>query len=131
MEQTEPMNARQVVASHVQWKIALQFAIAMRENLSEEQHRQIRQPTRCPIGRWMDGAMARKHCASPEYGAMYQAHLEFHVEMQRVATCIQEGRFEAASALVETPGCRYLESANRLANSIMALDRLEPLIVRR
>ncbi len=123
------MNARQVVASHVRWKIALQFAIVMRENLSEEQHRQIRQPSLCPVGLWIDGPAAREYRLRPEYMAMRAAHLVFHEVMDRVAGMLERGQFQEASELIEEVDGEYAEASKRLAMSMMALDRLAPLRV--
>ena len=123
------LNARQVIAMHVRWKNILQFAVAMEEDLTEEQHRQIRQAGLCAIGRWLETPAAREYCLHKEYQEMRLQHLNFHREMEKIAALISSGQYKEAGLRIDDPHGRYLCVSQALAVSIMVLDRVAPLRV--
>jgi hypothetical protein len=122
------LTAKDAIARHVQWKITLQFAIAMREPLSEEHDRQIRSPQLCAIGRWLNAVerLAMKDTAA--YNDLFQEHLGFHREMARVANLISGKRYDEASQAISADSS-FLRSSKALALSIMAYDRIATIAV--
>jgi methyl-accepting chemotaxis protein len=95
------LDAKGAITRHVQWKITLQMAIAMREQLTPLQMEQIRHHRRCAIGRWLDSPATTEMRLSAAYHDLVQRHIEFHRDMERVANLIEEQRFEEADRAMD------------------------------
>jgi len=117
------VTARDAIASHVRWKITLQMAVRMGEPLSARATRSIEHPEECSIRQWLLGKHTLHLRRAPEYRAVLDRHTEFHREMQRIATLINDGAYAAAERLINsTTG--FQSASNAVANAIMALERV-------
>ena len=121
------LTARELINRHVEWKLTLKFAIVAEERLSKEVVDQILFPERCPIGRWLSSDCSHTIRTAPEYLAVVRNHLDFHLQMVLIAEMIQTRAFAAAMRAI-APGSPFIESSQRLAMSITALDRLEHIL---
>ncbi len=128
METTVVLSARQAIAKHVQWKIALQFAVITREQLTVEQIEGIEHPHRCSIGRWLDSPEHVTMQTHPAFRNLANRHLRFHQEMMAIARLIAAECFAEAAARMDNLG-EFTQAGQALALAIMALDRIVPIAI--
>jgi methyl-accepting chemotaxis protein len=117
------LTARDAIAAHVRWKLALQLAIAMREPLSAGATYAILHSGECSIGKWLRSESTRGVRALAEYVALVERHEEFHHEMTHIAKLINGGYFEAAGHCLHANGT-FQRASMAIGNAIMAMDRL-------
>ena len=122
------LNAKAAIARHVQWKITLQLAITMQEQLSAEHLHQILKYRDCAIGRWLDSAATLPVRGRQEYIDLVQKHIEFHNEMRKVSDLIGAKRFEDAARSI-APLSSFIQSSMALANAMMVYDRVAAMVV--
>ncbi len=128
MEATQVLNAKEAIAKHVNWKIALQFAITMKEQLTPEQVSAIQHHRRCAIGRWLDSTVSLPMRQDPAYRDLVARHMQFHREMIAVSHLIAENRFyEAAASIKENSG--FAQAGLALARAITAFDQVAKVAV--
>ena len=128
MEPAPVLNAKQAIAKHVNWKIALQFAITMQEQLTPEQIASIYHPHLCSIGSWLDSPVTMRMRAQPAYTDLVSLHLRFHHEMVAIAELIAAKRFREASAAM-TVDSAFTRASLALARSITAFDQVFKIAV--
>jgi hypothetical protein len=116
-------NARDAIACHVRWKIALLLAARMHEPLSERAIRSIEHPEECSIGKWLLSEHTLHLCGRPEYRAVRDQHTAFHGQMLGIAKLIHGGEYERAEELLNAAD-PFQSASIALANAIMALDRV-------
>ena len=115
-------NARDAIASHVRWKIALLLAARMHEPLSERATRAIQHPEECSIRKWLLSEHTLHLRGRPEYLAALDRHTAFHGQMQGIAKLINGGEYEKAEELLNAAD-PFQNGSTALANAIMGLDR--------
>lgn len=128
---TEPyliLNAKGAISRHVQWKITLQLAIAMREPLSADQVGQISHYRRCAIGQWLESPATLPIQGRPQYAELVRQHIRFHEEMKVIADLLAEGSYSDAAAAMKLRSPFDL-SSEALAAAIMACDRVFTIAV--
>ncbi len=115
------IEAKQVIARHVQWKLTFRTAIALREQLTEHQVEEIRHHRLCLIGVWLDSPVTEPFRDKVEYHALVSKHIDFHREMEKVATLISQRRFDEAYSATssESP---FIAAGNALAYAITTFD---------
>ena len=116
------LTARDAIASHVRWKITLLLAIRMREPLSSRATHSIQNPAECSIRQWLLSSHTQNLRGTPEHAAVLDRHQQFHIEMQHIATLINDAQYEAAEILLNAPG--FQKASNAVANALMCLGRL-------
>ena len=116
------LTARDAIASHVRWKIALLTAARMHEPLSARATRSIRQPEQCAIRRWLLSDYTAALRNRPEHSAALDRHIDFHREMQRVAHLLNTGHYAEAEDLLAHASA-FEQASLALANALMSLDR--------
>jgi hypothetical protein len=117
------LTAKDAIARHMQWRIALQFAITIQEALSTDQFDEIQHDERCAIGRWLVSSATKKIRATAELENLVRAHYRFHREMEVVAQLLSEGKFEQANRAIGSDS-DFQEASHEIAMAIMAVDRL-------
>ena len=128
MEATQVLNAKEAIAKHVKWKIALQFAITMKEQLAPEQVSAIQHHRQCAIGLWLDSPVNFTMRQHPAYRDLVARHMQFHREMIVVSQLIAENRFyEAAVAMKQNSG--FAHAGLALAQAITAFDQIAKVAV--
>jgi hypothetical protein len=115
-------NARDAIACHVRWKIALVLAARMHEPLSERATRSIHHPEECSIRKWLMSEHTQQQRGRPEYRAVLNQHTAFHGLMRAIAKLINRGEYEKAEELINAAD-PFQNASIALANAIMALDR--------
>lgn len=115
-------SARDAIASHVRWKIALLLATRMREPLSERATHSIQHPEECSIHKWLLSQHTLHLRRTPQYQAALEMHTAFHAQMRRIADLINAGEYDQAEHLLNEAGS-FQSASITLANAIMALDR--------
>jgi hypothetical protein len=115
-------NARDAIASHVRWKIALLLAARMHEPLSERATRAIHHPEECSIRKWLLSDHTLHLRGRLEYLAALDQHTAFHRQMLAIANLINGGEYEQAERLLSAAD-PFQNASIALANAIMALDR--------
>lgn len=128
MEVTKVLNAKEAIAKHVNWRLVLQFAIAVEEQLTPEQVSAIQHHRECAIGRWLDSPVNSEIRQLPAYRDVVTRHIQFHQEMISVSQLITQRRFsEAATSIKETS--KFTQASLALARAITALDQVVKLAV--
>ncbi len=128
MEVTKVLNAKEAIAKHVNWRLVLQFAIAVEEQLTPEQISAIQHHRECAIGRWLDSPVNSEIRQLPAYRDVVTRHIQFHQEMISVSQLITQRRFsEAATSIKETS--KFTQASLALARAITALDQVVKLAV--
>ena len=122
------LKASDAIARHMQWKITLQFAVAMREGLTEEQMHQITSPNACAIGKWLLMPETRACYPLDRLSELTRKHVDFHDEMTLIARCLEAGDFAAADRLMQM-GSPFQRTSHILAMAVTALDRSVPLAI--
>jgi hypothetical protein len=115
-------NARDAIASHVRWKIALLLAARMHEPLSERATHAIHHPEECSIRKWLLSEHMLHLRGRPDYLAALDQHTAFHGQMQGIAKLINGGEYDQAERLLNAAD-PFQNASTALANAIMALDR--------
>jgi hypothetical protein len=115
------LTPRDAIASHVRWKIALQFAAQLREPLSERATSSIAHPQECSVYKWLLSEHTRDVRTTTEYRTVVQLHAAFHNQMLKVANLLQAADFDEAARLVNQPG-PFLDASNALAKAIMSME---------
>jgi methyl-accepting chemotaxis protein len=123
---TPLLNAKEAIAIHVRWRIALQMAIATREPLSASAVSAIDHPDDCCIGRWLLSSHTFAIRRRPEYLALVARHIEFHREMAHIARLIHTSDFDTATAALGPAGS-FQRASRAIANAITAVDRIQTI----
>jgi methyl-accepting chemotaxis protein len=125
---TPILTAKDAIARHMQWRMTLQFAIAVREPVPPDQYAQICHDGQCAIGVWLVSPATRGIRGEAPYAELVLRHYEFHREMERVADLIGLGEFDAAAHAME-PDSSFRRASQAIAMAIMAVNRLLVLAV--
>jgi hypothetical protein len=122
------ITAKDAISRHMQWKIALQLAIALNEPLSPSAIRAIQHSEECPIGRWLVSQYTLGIRDTPEYRDLAARHEEVHREMAQIATLINNGKYGAARRAIK-PDSSFRKASQAMANAIMAMDLIQPIAI--
>lgn len=122
------VTAKDAIASHMQWKITLQLAIALNETLSPSAIRAIEHSEGCPIGRWLVSQHASSIRNTPEYRDLVARHEEVHREVAQIATMINNRKYSAARRALD-PNSRFRQASQAMASAIMALDSIQTIAI--
>ncbi len=128
MQATQILNAKEAIAKHVNWRLVLQFAIAMEEQLAPEQITAIQYHRECAIGRWLDSPVNFNMRQHPAFRDVVTRHIRFHQEMVSVSQLIAEERFSEAAACLK-PDSTFSQVGLALAQAITAFDRVANMAV--
>ncbi len=128
MQATQVLNAKEAIAKHVNWRLVLQFAITMEEQLAPEQVSAIQHHRQCAIGRWLDSPVNLPMRQHPVYRDVVTRHIRFHQEMISVSQLIAEKRFSEAAACVKHDS-RFTQAGLALARAITAFDQVAKVAV--
>lgn len=128
MSEAAVLNAKEAIAKHVHWKIVLQFAITVEEQLAPEQISAIRRHHECAIGRWLDSPANLKFREHPAYRTVVARHIDFHREMVTISEMIFERRFAEARICMRVDS-HFGRAAGALALAITALDQVSKIAV--
>src|ERR1017187_10076453 len=119
------VTPQDAIATHVRWKITLSLTAALREPLTERATRSIQHPEECSIHKWLLSGHTRHLHGTPEYRAVCDLHVEFHVQMLQIANLLNSGDFAEAERRINAP-TPFQSASNALANAVMALSRHRP-----
>lgn len=122
------VTAKDAISRHMQWKIALQLAIALREPLSPSAIRAIQHSEECPIGRWLVSQYTVGLRGTPEYRDLAARHEEAHRELAQIASLIGNGKYGAARRALD-PNSSFRQAAQAMASAIMALDSIQTIAI--
>ena len=117
------LTAKDAIARHMQWRIALEFAITIQEALPAEQRDEIQHDERCAIGRWLVSPATRSIRSTEELENLVRTHYRFHREMEVIALLLSEGKFDQAKRAIG-PGSEFQAASHEIAMAIMAVDRV-------
>jgi hypothetical protein len=122
------VTAKDAIASHMQWKIALQLAIALNEPLSPNAIRAIQHLEECPIGRWLVSQHTLSIRNTPEYRDLAARHEEVHRELAQIATMIDNRKYGAARRALD-PNSSFRQASQAMASAITALDLIQTIAI--
>ena len=128
MNATRVLNAKEAIAKHVNWKLVLQFAIAVEEQLTAEQVSAIEHHRECAIGRWLDSPVNFKMRQHPAYCDVVTRHIRFHQEMISISQLIAANRFFEAAASIKQ-NSSFTRAGLAFARAITALDQVAKIAV--
>jgi len=121
------VTAKDAIASHMQWKITLQLAIALNETLSPSASApsSIR---RVPHRQMACSQHASSIRNTPEYRDLVARHEEVHREVAQIATMINNRKYSAARRALD-PNSRFRQASQAMASAIMALDLIQTIAI--
>jgi hypothetical protein len=122
------VTAKDAISRHMQWKIALQLAIALNEPLSPNAIRAIQHSEECPIGRWLVSQHTLSIRDTAEYRDLAARHQEIHRELAQIATMINNRKYSAARRAI-SPDSSFRRASQAMANAIMALDFIQVIAI--
>ncbi len=122
------MNAKEAIAKHMNWRITLQLAVTMEEQLTPEQVSAIHHHRHCAIGRWLDSPANLSMRMSPAYRDVVARHFEFHREMILISRLIADRCFTEASAAMKA-NSGFMRTSVALARAITVLDQVRQMAV--
>jgi methyl-accepting chemotaxis protein len=122
------VTAKDAIARHMQWKITLQLAIALNEPLSPSAIHAIEHSEECPGGRWIVSQHASSLRNTPEFRDLVVRHEEFHRELARIASMINNGKYAAARRALD-PNSNFRKVSQAMSNAITALDRIQTIAI--
>ena len=128
MEAAQVLNAKEAIAKHVNWRLVLQFAITVEEQLTPEQISAIQHHSQCAIGRWLDSPVNFNMRQHPAYRDVVTRHIQFHQEMISVSQLIAEKRFSEAAASFKQ-NSSFTRAGLALARAITSLDQVAKMMV--
>jgi len=99
------VTAKDAISRHMQWKIALQLAIALHEPLSPSAIHAIQHSEECPIGRWLVSQHTLSIRDTPEYRDLAARHEEVHRELAQIASLINSRKYGAARRALDPDDC--------------------------
>jgi hypothetical protein len=111
------MDLSQAVVKHSEWKIKFVKAIAGKEKLDAAT---IGKDNCCELGKWLHGEAKASYAALAGYRCCVTNHAAFHVEAGKVATTINAGRYDEASAMMGA-GKPYAKASSAVGAAIMQL----------
>jgi hypothetical protein len=112
----------------MQWKIALQLAIALHEPLSPSAIHAIQHSEECPIGRWLVSQHTLSIRDTPEYRDLAARHEEVHRELAQIASLINSRKYGAARRALD-PNSSFRQAAKAMASAITALDSIQTIAI--
>ena len=122
------VTAKDAIASHMQWKITLQLAIALNETLSPSAIRAIEHSEGCPIGRWLVSQHTSSIRNTPEYRDLVVRHEEIHRVLAQIASMINNRKYGAARRALD-PNSSFRQASQAMASAIMALDLIQTIAI--
>jgi hypothetical protein len=122
------VTAKDAIAHHMRWRIALQLAVTMREPLSPSATSAIQHLEECSIGKWLVSQHTFSVRNTPEYRDLVARHEEFHRVMTKIAFAINHGDYEAAGHAL-APDSSFRKASQAISSAIMALDRVQQIAI--
>lgn len=122
------VSAKEAIASHMQWKITLQLAIALNEPLSPNAIRAIEHSEGCPIGRWLVSQHTLSIRNTEEYRDLVFRHEEVHRVLAQIASMINNRKYSAARRALD-PNSSFRQASQAMASAIMALDLIQTIAI--
>ena len=122
------VTAKDAISRHMQWKIALQLAIALHEPLSPSAIHAIQHSEECPIGRWLVSQHTLSIRDTPEYRDLAARHEEVHRELAQIASLINSRKYGAARRALD-PNSSFRQAAKAMASAITALDSIQTIAI--
>ncbi len=122
------VTAKDAIAHHMRWRIALQLAVTIREPLSPGATRAIQHLEVCSIGKWLVSRHTLNVRNTQQYRDLVARHEEFHRVMTQIAFAINHGDYEAAGRAL-APGSSFRKASQAISSAIMALDRVQAIAI--
>lgn len=122
------VTAKDAIAYHVRWKMALQLSVVMQEPLGPGATDAIYHLEQCRIGQWIASRHLSAVRLTPEYRDLVARHKEFHREMQLIASMIEHRNFAAATDALE-PNSKFQQISMALANAMSAIGRVQKGVI--
>jgi hypothetical protein len=113
------MDLDKAIAAHADWKVKLRMAIQNRETLDVGQ---IAADDRCALGQWLHGDGRTMFGGKAEYVECVSKHAAFHAAAGAVASRINTGRYEEASAMLG-PDSVYTQASTQVGTAIHRLKK--------
>ena len=92
------MDLNNAIAAHAAWKTKLRMAITRKEAMDAGT---ISKDNQCELGKWLYGEGKAKCGGHPEFTSLIEKHKAFHIEAGKVATLINEKKFEQAEKSID------------------------------
>ena len=122
------VTAKDAISRHMQWKIALQLAIALHEPLSPSAIHAIQHSEECPIGRWLVSQHTLSIRDTPEYRDLAARHEEVHRELAQIASLINSRKYGAARRALD-PNSSFRQASQTMASAITAFDSIQTIAI--
>jgi len=113
------MNIEDFISKHAEWKIKFRNAITKKEKLDAET---IAKDNVCDLGKWLYGEAKAKFGKLASYSEVVAKHAAFHTEASKVAKAINAGKYDEASAMIES-GTPYARASSDVASALLKLKR--------
>jgi len=112
------MDIDEAIKTHLTWKAAFRTAIAARSKIDLTL---VGNDQACALGHWLHGEAEHLYPRLHSYWDCVIAHSELHLEANRIARLISQGKYEEAQVALER-GTPYSAASNKI---IVALKLFE------
>ena len=116
------MNAKEILASHKNWKDRLRIAMATRQPFDLDV---VCSDKHCEFGQWIYGEGKQRFGHLPEYEICRQQHALFHQVAETVAALINEGHLLEADKILSSSTSMYSKSSEALSKTVIGLFQTE------
>ena len=111
------MDLNNAIVTHVEWKLKFRSAIATQAQMDIVS---ISKDTCCELGKWLHGEGGSKFGFFPETVNCIKKHAVFHQEAGKVATAINEKKYDDAGVMLNA-GKPYAKASNDVGFAIKRL----------
>jgi len=111
------------VKAHADWKLKLRNASAAHDTLDAAT---VSRDDCCVLGKWLHGAGRPSYGHLPQFSQLLDRHASFHQEAGRVATTINQGRYDQAKAMLGA-GTPFSDASNAVGVAMKKLREVTRL----
>ncbi|RQO57316.1 chemotaxis protein [Paucibacter sp. KBW04] len=113
------MDLDNAIKVHGEWKLKLRTAISAKEQLDAPS---IAADNVCPFGKWLHGPARNQYGHLKSYATCLERHKLFHLEAGKVATAINAGKYQEATAMLDG-GTPYASASSAVGGAILGLRK--------
>lgn len=113
------MNLDDALKAHADWKVKLRLAIRDQQKLDAAT---LSSDNACAFGKWLHGEARTQYGKLRSYAVCLEKHAAFHKEAGKVATLINAGQFDKATAALEG-GTPYAATSSAVGGAILGLRK--------
>jgi methyl-accepting chemotaxis protein len=111
------MNFDEAIMKHAEWRMKLRTAMVRKEKLDAMA---IGRDNNCELGKWLHGEGKTQAARLPSFDACVAEHRAFHAEAGKIASLINQGKYEEAEKLLAA-GSEYSRISTSVGGRLIRL----------